>query len=727
MGWQYTAQAAPLAAGPASMAAPASVAAPASMSGPAAMVSHGVVRGAAAPLPQYMQPPQAARSSFSSASPMPTSSRGLVPSPSGPGCSPSHEEYHHLLKLVMAQEARLERQEQEILRHRSENEELHKHVVSLTQNSWMHHIGSGSGGPSSFTARTGRMGSVAEDFGSEFGSTRRSTRAGRPRSHSPRTPVSPGIIVPYALPKESLLEKYIVDWDANVHTGTLNGLTSGKFSGPTLSSFFKGKAKANSSQRIIKTVRKQQAPFPKLMEQQIADLRGLDHPNICRLMDAFEDDTHVFQVFEILAGPSLAEKVLTDPGFCERDASAAMKCVLQALVHLHSRSIAHQNVHLENMRFARQPRKTYTGSAYGDQLKLMDMGLSLNRHQIPMILTASSSPSPASPTGRSQAVVPLLAPLGFQNSIGVSFLAPECKGLCTSYAQLAAASGSMLQNSRSAEVLPGVGSSLASRERSPVPSRSSVSSWQDLSSRRSKDLLRVLQVGDMWALGCCLHILLSGEPPQPEEMPSSPTPGHVPQLESLRGIVSAAARELCSALLQTAARRRPGAEEALESPWFAQCEAPARAHRSVVKQPDEETLAILTARPKPFWEKLRRSLAAAQLTRLYHAVRSVRACSTANTSAADSQLHGPPGNVDARTAADNLCFKAFELLKTACDCDASTVGDGLPMQQLTKMLQNVGQSELTSSFRQFQEPETFNAEDAISAQKFADIVWTTCG
>eukprot|EP00930_Biecheleria_cincta_P080394 TRINITY_DN6861_c1_g2_i1.p1 TRINITY_DN6861_c1_g2~~TRINITY_DN6861_c1_g2_i1.p1 ORF type:complete len:493 (-),score=104.20 TRINITY_DN6861_c1_g2_i1:109-1587(-) len=492
-------------------------------------------------------------------------------------------------------------------------------------------------------------------------------------------------------------------------------MQSGKFTGPTLSSFFKGKAKANSAQRIIKV------PFPKLMEQQIADLRGIDHPNICHLVDAFEDDSHVFQVFELLAGPSLAEKVLTDPAFCERDASAAMKCMLQALVHLHSRSIAHQNVHLENMRFARQPRKTHTGSAYSDQLKLMDMGLSLNRHQIPMIMNASSSPSPASPNGRSQAVVPLLAPLGFQNSIGVSFLPPECKGICTSYAQLAAASACVLQNSRSADVLPGAGSSVMTRDRSP--SRSSVASWQDSSSRRSKDLLRVLQVGDMWALGCCLHILLSGEPPQPEETPTSPARGRDQQLESLRGIASAAAVDLCSALLQYAARRRPGAEEALQSPWFAQCEAPARAHRSVVKQHDEETLAILAARPKAFWVKLRQSLAVAQLTRLYHAVRSLRAYSTANCSMADSQL---PGSTDARTAADNLCFKAFDVLKTACDdCDAGAARDGLPVQQLNKMLETV--DGVTSSLRQFQEPDMFNSEDAITAQKFADIVWTTCG
>eukprot|EP00913_Durusdinium_trenchii_P007739 g7268.t1 len=353
------------------------------------------------------------------------------------GTMNSSPEYQHLLNIVMTQEQakqelleRLEETERQLQQLRLENQQLR---------------GAGGMRRTGSTASKLTMGSVAENKEApENASRARSGSMRMRRSNSSRPRFTDALVVPFSN-KEGLQEKYAVesgqtnlfgpipDWQTCLHVGTLNGLQSGE--NLTISRFFKGKSKSNSAQRVIKAVRKAQVPFFRLLEQHIGDQRALDHPHLCRLHDAFEDEQHVFQVYEFLSGPSLLEKILSDVQFCERDAAAAAWRPVEPMRR-------DQNVHLENMRFATQPRKKESGSCYGDQLKLMDLGLSLNRKLIPGILNAASQPE-------TNATLPLLAPLGILNSLGSMCLPPESQGVCSSYAQLATAAPCMLRRTDS--------------------------------------------------------------------------------------------------------------------------------------------------------------------------------------------------------------------------------------------------------------------------------------
>eukprot|EP00931_Biecheleriopsis_adriatica_P035845 TRINITY_DN20655_c0_g1_i1.p1 TRINITY_DN20655_c0_g1~~TRINITY_DN20655_c0_g1_i1.p1 ORF type:complete len:843 (-),score=183.29 TRINITY_DN20655_c0_g1_i1:99-2627(-) len=710
--------ASPLAQHPGGM--PVKTAPPSSLAAPPAAPAGFHTPGGVAPLRTQQTPLRRSHPTLPAAP-------GMIVQPCIQGTSsgvPSQEEYQHLLGLVMAQErtkqelaSRLEKTEQEMERHRAENDELRQAVKQLSQRTW----GMLKSGPPSVSSR-GQMESVIEGIDSEgrsvVGSRSRSLSARR----TPKTPVSPGVIVPYALAKESLPEKYFVDWDACLHVGTLNGLQSGEM--VTLSRFFKAKAKANGGQRIVKAVLKKQVPFQRLMEQHIADQRVLQHPHICQLYDAFEDDLHVHQIFEFLSGPSLVEKVLSDPGFCERDAAAAVKAMSQAIAYLHGCFIAHQNVHLDNMRFATQPRKKETGSAYGDQLKLMDLGLSLNKTQLPIILNAASAPS-------SKQQIPLLLPLGFRKSIGEAFLPPECKGVCSSYAQLAAAAPCMLQSSRSTERLQHSSSASQLGFSAGFTSRSSMSSFtQDSSTRRAKDLLLLLQAGDIWALGCCMHILLCGQAPEVNAIDSPRAKAQSPKLPLLDGVASSAAQELCSSLLCPQAKQRATADCVVDDSWFSKCEAIQRAHRSQ-RLANGITWSLTAPRPPEFWEHLGRTVAASQLQHLYHSIAAVKASSSGEGSQS-LQLPGPVQDMQeesssGRKAADAMCSQAFELLVSV---SGSREGEGLPLHQLTTMLLHTNtltSGDLTSGLKQFREPETSCSPDMITGPHFANIVWTTCG
>jgi len=602
-------------------------------------------------------------------------------------------EYQHLLNIVMTQEQakqdlleRLEETERQLQQCRIENEML-RNGQNFRSNS--------------VTSKTA-MRSVAE--GKEDGSVTR-TRSGSMRmrrSNSSRPRFTDSLVVPFS-GKEALQDRFVVEWQTCLHVGTMNGLQSGETM--TISRFFKGKSKSNSGQRIIKAVRKSQVPFFRLLEQHIGDQRSFDHPHVCRLIDAFEDEEHVYQVFEFLSGPSLLEKILSDTQFSERDAAAATKAILLAIGYLHGLSIAHQNVHLENMRFATHPRKKESGSCYCDQLKLMDLGLSLNRKLIPGILNAASQPAT-----ENSATLPLLAPLGIQNSLGSVCLPPECQGVCSSYAQLATAAPCMLRRTDSTQLHRSPSPTLQRKTSEDFGQTSSISSvGQDSSSRRAKELLLLLQAGDVWSAGCILHILLSGQ--IPVTVVDSDKGGDVPKLPLLLG-VSAGAIDTCAMLLHGMPRRRATAESALENNWFSQCEHIQKAHRS-----QKRNLSLAAPRSPEFFEKLRQTSAMTCLRRLFHSVRAVR--NRTSLAIPGPEEDNKDSGTNARAAADAMCAEAFEWLLFS---SGATSAGGIPLRKLNSMIQSVIQSESKVPRNDLE----MRVDTLISSTQFAEMIWATC-
>ena len=71
-------------------------------------------------------------------------------------------------------------------------------------------------------------------------------------------------------------------------------------------------------------------------------LRTVDHPNVIRFIDIFEDDVHLYLVMELVEGGELFEQLVEHGPFAEPDARAIMHQLLQALGHLHERHIVHR-------------------------------------------------------------------------------------------------------------------------------------------------------------------------------------------------------------------------------------------------------------------------------------------------------------------------------------------------------------------------------------------------
>lgn len=86
----------------------------------------------------------------------------------------------------------------------------------------------------------------------------------------------------------------------------------------------------------------------KLMEE-ISILRQVNHPNIIRLHDVYDEPEHWHLVMEFVGGGDLFSRLESVEAFSEKYSRNVCKAILGALAHLHSKGISHRDIKPENV------------------------------------------------------------------------------------------------------------------------------------------------------------------------------------------------------------------------------------------------------------------------------------------------------------------------------------------------------------------------------------------
>lgn len=103
----------------------------------------------------------------------------------------------------------------------------------------------------------------------------------------------------------------------------------------------------------------------KELRNEIRILRQLDHPNIVRLYETFEDKKAIYLIMELCTGGEVTVKGLTR----ESQVVAVLAQLLAAIRYCHERGVVHRDLKLENIIFADDDPKSF-------DIKLIDFGLS---------------------------------------------------------------------------------------------------------------------------------------------------------------------------------------------------------------------------------------------------------------------------------------------------------------------------------------------------------------
>ena len=88
-----------------------------------------------------------------------------------------------------------------------------------------------------------------------------------------------------------------------------------------------------------------------IIQEEIEVLQKLDHPNIVRYYETYEDKKNIYIVMEYVGGGELFNFIVQQQNqvFSERKAKEYMKTLLQALNHIHSQGIVHRDIKPENI------------------------------------------------------------------------------------------------------------------------------------------------------------------------------------------------------------------------------------------------------------------------------------------------------------------------------------------------------------------------------------------
>ena len=85
------------------------------------------------------------------------------------------------------------------------------------------------------------------------------------------------------------------------------------------------------------------------VQRELRVMRALDHPNVVKMIEFFEDSQAVYLVLELAAGGDLYERLLKDGPMREPRAAAVVAQMLDALTYMHARGVCHRDIKPENI------------------------------------------------------------------------------------------------------------------------------------------------------------------------------------------------------------------------------------------------------------------------------------------------------------------------------------------------------------------------------------------
>ncbi|CAD8127713.1 unnamed protein product [Paramecium sonneborni] len=122
----------------------------------------------------------------------------------------------------------------------------------------------------------------------------------------------------------------------------------------------------------IKCIDKQRISFEHI-QRELEILSRLDHPNIIRVYEEYEDVNHFYFVMEYCKGGELFQKIKNNGILNERNTQIIMRQLFSAVRYLHERGIIHRDLKPENLMLV---------SADGEfDIRIIDFGLS-KREQV---------------------------------------------------------------------------------------------------------------------------------------------------------------------------------------------------------------------------------------------------------------------------------------------------------------------------------------------------------
>jgi len=127
-------------------------------------------------------------------------------------------------------------------------------------------------------------------------------------------------------------------------------------------------SKEDGEKYAIKVIEKAMIDDFEQLKREIKIMKKIEHKNVLKLYEIYEDVNHVYIVMELVEGSELFDRIVSKGYYTEKEAINVIKQILDAVRYLHENGIAHRDLKPENL--------LCSGEGDDEIVKIADFGLS---------------------------------------------------------------------------------------------------------------------------------------------------------------------------------------------------------------------------------------------------------------------------------------------------------------------------------------------------------------
>ena len=126
--------------------------------------------------------------------------------------------------------------------------------------------------------------------------------------------------------------------------------------------------------RAIKQISRSKITKIERFLNEVHALKTLDHPNIIKLFEIYEDKDNVYLVQELCTGGELFDRIVENQYLNEKQAAVLFQQIIQSILYCNKNRISHRDLKPENFMFKSKDEDS--------NLKLIDFGLSMSYYKL---------------------------------------------------------------------------------------------------------------------------------------------------------------------------------------------------------------------------------------------------------------------------------------------------------------------------------------------------------
>lgn len=124
------------------------------------------------------------------------------------------------------------------------------------------------------------------------------------------------------------------------------------------------------------------------LELEVEILSELDHPNVVKLFEIYDEGAVLYLVIELMSGGELFDRIVEKQNYSEKEAAETIKPIVDAIRYCHEQGIVHRDLKPENLLYETEQETSI--------VKISDFGLA-RFVQNELATTACGTPSYIAP------------------------------------------------------------------------------------------------------------------------------------------------------------------------------------------------------------------------------------------------------------------------------------------------------------------------------------------